>query len=127
MREGGPVCLYEILHTRQPGQHSLVLTTVLPRRIWASKAIKPQFVDAFAASLPQKYAEMLSVEGMPVASVAKGRMLTKQKRAAKKGTAKGRGKGSRRKGRDRSAASSDAQRKRTQRSHKGGRVPPPRH
>ena len=133
VREGGPVCLYEILHTRQPGQHSLVLTTVLPRRIWASKAIKPQFVDAFAAALPQKFAEMLSVQGMPVASVAKGRMLTKQKREAKKGTAKGKGEGegrntgSRRKRRDRSAASGDAQRKRTQRSHTARRVTHTRH
>jgi hypothetical protein len=96
-----------------------VLTTVLPRRIWASKAIKPQFVDAFAAALPQKYAKMLSVEGMPVASVAKGRMLTKQKRAAKKGTAKGKRKGSRRKGGGTRAVSGAAQRKRTQRSSTG--------
>ena len=125
VREGGPVCLYEILHTRQPGQHSLVLTTVLPRRIWASSAIKSQFVDAFAAALPQKYAEKLSVEGMPVASVAKGRMLTKQKRAAKKG----KGKSTRRKGGERNAVSDSdkvsteagAQRKRTQRPHKLGR------
>ena len=80
VREGGPVCLYEVLQTRQPGQHNLVLTTMLPRRIWESKVIKHRFVDAFAAALPNKYAKRLSVEGMPVPSVAKGRVLTKQKR-----------------------------------------------
>lgn len=86
VREGGPVCLYEILHTRQPGQHNLVLTTMLPRRIWESKVIKSCFVDGLSTALPNNLANRLSVEKMSVPSVAKGRMLTKQQRETKKRT-----------------------------------------
>lgn len=79
VKQAGPVCLYESLMTRQPGKHNLILVTTLPPLIWESKVIKSSFIEPFVSALPDALSRRLSLHGNPLLSVAKGRMLTKQK------------------------------------------------